>query len=338
VYEERAEPVVKETRPRSELQERVLNLAARVVSGFDALATRCLERLRGGKASSTPLSLSAHDPSLLQPTGARSFTGAVTSRPAPTRSAPPDLPNDAAAKAAGRAATPVKAPPSVHELPTLRLAAIPRDETRRRGDVYRGESVAGVAWRWTKRLAGTAALVAAALYAAVSWEEWVPRAEQLGRAAFTKIDRFEQDKQVRQALQDATEQLPHLAPVTIEAILATSPNAALDPPEVLRRASDAADRGLVSLTAEEAQELRELREELFLSLRPSERERLKEYDDARARRPVFPFEDRAAAEVYARAGADLQPDSRVRLQALLAKAITAGLATGAAAAPASAVP
>jgi hypothetical protein len=317
----------------------VLNLAARVVSGFDALATRCIERLRGGKASSTPLSLSAHDPSLLQPTGARSFTGAVASRPAPTRSAPPVLPtHDATARAAGRAATPVKAPPSVHELPTLRLAAIPREETRRRGDVYRGETGAHVAWRWTKRLAGTAALVASALYAAVSWEDWVPKAEQIGRAAFTKIDRFEHDKQRRQALQDATEQLPHLAPVTIEAILATSPNAALDPPEVLRRASDAADRGLASLTAEEAQELRELREELFLSLRSSERERLKEYDDARARRPVFPFEDRAAAEVYARAGADLQPDSRVRLQALLAKAITAGLATGAAAAPASAVP
>ena len=337
VYEEGAEDVVKEGRPRSELEERVLNLAARAISGYDAVITRWIQRLGGRPPSASPSPLAARDPGVFHQAPARNLTGGTVHRAGQGRSSPAVLPDPAATGTPGQAkAAPLKPPPSTHELPTLRLAAIPNEE--RRGDVYQGESHAHVAWLWTKRLAVMGPLVAAAVYAAASWEAWVPKAERLGREAFTRIDRYDQAKRQREALQQASEQLPHLAPATIESILATSPNAVLDPPEILRRASEATDRGLPSLTVEEAEELSQLREALLASLRPSERERLKEYDEARARRPVFPFEDRAAADLYARAGADLLPETRDRLQTLLAKAITAGLARPGETTPPSASP
>jgi hypothetical protein len=94
---------------------------------------------------------------------------------------------------------------------------------------------------------------------------------------------------------------------------------------MFRLASDAADRGRSTLTAGEAHELEDLRSELMSALSHSERERVREYDEARARRLVFPFESRDVVGLFARGGNDLPSERRERLQALLGKAIAGGL-------------
>ena len=110
-------------------------------------------------------------------------------------------------------------------------------------------------------------------------------------------DRAEQQKQ---ALEEATERVPHLAHETIRLILAASPTSVLDPPEVFYFACEAADRGHAALTPAEAQQLNALRADLLAALRPSERARLREYDATRARRFVFPFENGDVLELFAR--------------------------------------
>jgi hypothetical protein len=81
-----------------------------------------------------------------------------------------------------------------------------------------------------------------------------------------------------------------------------------------------------ALTAVEAQELQALRAELLDTLRLSERQRIREYDRARAREIVFPYEHRLVLGLFARGARALPPESRERLQALSAKAIAAALA------------
>jgi len=60
-------------------------------------------------------------------------------------------------------------------------------------------------------------------------------------------------------------------------------------------------------------------------LRPTERERLREYDRVRGRRPPFAFESRGALEIVARGARALSEADRERLQALTGKAVAAGL-------------
>src|SRR5258708_8297271 len=68
----------------------------------------------------------------------------------------------------------------------------------------------------------------------------------------------EPSEAIRVALQAANEQLPHLAPETIELVMSKSLAGVLDPPEVFARAHDALDRGRAALTAGEAPALRAL--------------------------------------------------------------------------------
>jgi hypothetical protein len=325
VYEEAEGRIFDEAPPRSELEENLMGLAA----AYDALLTRWIERLRRRPSSTSPAPAAPEPPNLYRKASAwlDDLTEGVARLARPDRSSSPVLPNvPPASKALGLVSPPPSEPPlPVSQLPVLRFADIP--EEKEEGDVYQGEgeSRPHTAWRWTKRIAVTSGLLAGGLFAALTWETWVPKAEQLARAGFTEVDRFNQAERQRQALREATEQLPHLAGTTIQLILATSPTGVLDPPEVFRLASDAEDRGLSALTAGEAQELKELRGELLSSLRPSERERVREYDEARARRVVFPVEDRDIAGLFARGGYDLPSESRGRLQELLGKAIAAGL-------------
>jgi hypothetical protein len=172
----------------------------------------------------------------------------------------------------------------------------------------------------------TAALLAAGALAVQNWETWLPRAEELGRMAMTEVERQNRNEELERALREATEQLPHLAPETIRLILSASPSGALDPPEIFRVASDAADRGRPALTPGEAAELKALRSQLLDKVLRAQRERVDEYDRTRARRAVFPFEDRAALDVTVSGFRKIPQPSQERLQTLLGKAIAAGLA------------
>ena len=227
-------------------------------------------------------------------------------------------------------------PLPISELPVLRLADLP--EAVERGDVYASESPA---WLWTKRIVTWSGLGLGVLFAALNWEAWVPRTAELGRLVVTELDKAKEsrDQAERQgrALQEATQQLPHLAPATIHLVLSQSSTGVLDPPDVFYLACEAADRGRAALTSGEALELKALRAEMLDTLRPSERARVREYDGARARRLAFPFENRDVLDLFARGTLALPARSRERLQELLAKAVAAGLAMSPETAPRSAM-
>jgi hypothetical protein len=228
---------------------------------------------------------------------------------------------------------PLEAPPHLEQLPVLRFKEAREPEEVE--DVYDGDetaygvSVLPAAWLWTKRLVLTAALVGGAIFAALTWRTWFPRAARLGQTTFTEIDRHARSREVasqqRSAVEEASGALPQLAPETIRLVMAGSPTGVLEAPEVFHAASDAADRGSSTLTPAEAEELRTLRRDLLDALSPEERESVLSYEHARASRAVFPFEDRAVVPLLAHGVRALPPESQERLQALLGKAVAAGL-------------
>jgi hypothetical protein len=219
----------------------------------------------------------------------------------------------------------------------LRLAHVP--EAERPGDLYEAEGRLAAARRFVPRVAVGIGLVAVAALAVLQREAWVPEAGRLGQAALTQIDQAQRSRLLsrarQQALQEAAERLPHLSQATILLLTEGQADDALDPVELFRTSSDAADRGAAALTPQETQELKETLAELRKALRPSERERLRQYHAARVRRPLFPFEGADVIELFAR-GAYALPEPRLeRLQELLGKAIAAGLRPPEAVAPAA---
>ena len=223
---------------------------------------------------------------------------------------------------------PLKPPPATSELPVLRLVEIDEPEEEEE-DVYEGpsESRFDAAWLWTKRAVWIGGLVGAAVLGALTWEGWAPKAADLGGVGFTEINKYvearQQRERERQALREATLQLPHLGTETIRGVLSHSPTGVLDPPEVFQAACDAADRGGSALTREEAQELKALKSTLLGTLSPAQRESIRDYDEVRARRTPFAFEDQRALELFASGARALPPDSRERFQTLVGKAIAA---------------
>jgi hypothetical protein len=236
---------------------------------------------------------------------------------------------------------PLAPPVPISELPVLRFAEV--HEPVEVEDVYEGERAESpfpVLWLWTKRIVLVGGLGTAGVLAALYWQTWFPRAAELGQRVFTEIDRqarsSQRTEEQQRALREATERLPQLAPGTIRLVLSASDRGVPDPPEVFQLASEAADRGLSALTPPEADELRALQRELLGHLRPPERARVAEYDRARSRRVVFPFENPHALELVARGARAMPSQSRERLQTLLGKAVAAGLrlpATSPASAP-----
>jgi hypothetical protein len=231
--------------------------------------------------------------------------------------------------------SPLAAPIPTSDLPVLRFAD--RHEPPEVEDVYepvRAKGPLSSLWIWTVRIVLAGGLAAGGVIAALEWERWFPRAAELGQTVFTEIDRQarsgQRAEEQRQSLLEATERLPHLTPGTIRLVLSTSDSGVLDPPEVFQLASEAADRGLPALPPAEAAELRALQLELLGNLRPPERARVAEYDRARSRRVVFPFENPHALELVARGARAMPPRSRERLQTLLGQAVVAGLGAPAA--------
>jgi hypothetical protein len=230
-------------------------------------------------------------------------------------------------------------PPSEPE--SLRLAPI-QDEPEPDQDLYDGELIDGpltIAWLWLKRGVLILALLMGVGSAAAWWPVWLPWVTEHGVMLFTAIDKQvhperavprpsaeeERAGQLRAAHDAATAQLPHLDAATIERVIAGSLVGVLDPAEVFSRSHEAIQRGLPSLSTEEAEEARELRAALQATLQAADRERLREYDRMRALRSTLPFEDREALGLTARAARSLPAPQLHRLQALWAKAVAAGL-------------
>jgi hypothetical protein len=224
----------------------------------------------------------------------------------------------------------VKPPPALGQLPVLSLAEFEQPSVVE--DVYEGENEhePSALWPWLKRGLAAVALLATGILAGASWEAWVPGVLQLGPRLFTAIDRQagakERAEQQRQALEQATLQLPHLDQETIRRLMAISPSGLLEPAEVFRLAVDASARGVSILSPEEAQELEALWRRLQEGLSPGQRGRMREYDRLRTQRQTYAFEDRAIVELLPAAARKLAPELRERLQVLYGRTVGAGLA------------
>jgi hypothetical protein len=227
---------------------------------------------------------------------------------------------------------PVRPPPSTPEIPVLRLAKID-DEPVEQEDIYDGPSESAyfpTAWLWTKRLAWTALFAVGAFLVYENWAAWSPKAKSISSTAFTEVTRFAENRELRvreqQALQAATEQLPHLTPDVLRLVVTRSTSGVPpDPPEVFQVTCNAADRGLQALTPEEREELSTLRAAVLEAISPAERILLREYDAVRSRRPSFAFEDKSALALFARGARGLPVESLERFKVLLGKAVVAGL-------------
>jgi hypothetical protein len=319
-----------------------------VISTVGALLSRCLDPLTPLLSNWPSTPAKDEGPAVPRPTTARrgvsdtlagwgagltAWRGRLAGRGRPEPLLPPDEP-EARRPSAPAAREPLAPPVPVTELPVLRFAEA--QDAREEEDLYAGEEARGLLpalWLWTKRIVVLGGLVTGGVLAVLNWDTWFPRAAEVGHMAFTEIDRqLGGDRRAReqqQALSDAAERLPHLAPATIRLVLSTSDSGVLEPPEVFQLASEAADRGQKALTPSEAAELRTLQNELLGHLRPPERARVAEYDRARAYRVVFPFENPHALELVARGARAMPARSRERLQELLGKAVAAGLAPNA---------
>jgi hypothetical protein len=215
----------------------------------------------------------------------------------------------------------------------LRLAERPEQESA--GDLYEGEDASerpgllhGV-WIWTKRLVVVAVLVGGGILAALTWQTWFPKAGELGEQALTGIDRQVRSKEIesarQQLLEEASEQLPQLAPETIALLLSRRPDDVPDLPALFQAATDAVARGRVSLTPLEALELDALQDELLGELHPTERQHVRDYERAREARTAFPSEERELLVLLARGAQAMPPKRLERLQGLLGRVIAAGL-------------
>ena len=317
-----------------------------VISTFGTLLSRCLDpltRLARGRPSTFAEKPAPRHAARIEGrpgrglservlgwfAGLRGWAGRLSDRVRPEPHPPPTEPATRKPQAPTPRA-PLEAPPPISELPVLRFADA--HEAQEAEDIYEGEGAESrfpALWLWTKRIVLVGGLVGGGVLAALNWETWFPRAATLGQTVFTEIDRQARSgrraEEQQQALREAAERLPQLAPETIRLILATSADSVLDAPEVFQLASEAADRGLPALTSAEAAELQALQREILSNLRPPERARLAEYDRARARRVVFSFENPHVLELVARGARAMPSGSRERLQALLGKAVAAGL-------------
>jgi hypothetical protein len=213
---------------------------------------------------------------------------------------------------------PLKPPPTLAELPSLRLAPLEED----RGQKH----------PWPKRQLLIVAGVLGGLGLIATALAWLPRLEWLTRkasvapapAATPSLPATEPT--LPPELQVAAEQLPHLAPETIRLVASTIDlGRPPDPPEVFRRADVAANRGASTLTEDEARELRSLKSAAVGTLRPMDRERVLAYDRVTVGRDLMLGEDARVLRLYARGVRALPAPRRERLQVLLGKAIAAAL-------------
>jgi hypothetical protein len=215
---------------------------------------------------------------------------------------------------------PVSAPAALGEMFswTRPLASSWKDRAlalARRPSVRRGALVAGAA------AAGLGAIVAVATV--------MPRSGGRTAAAAPPAPIQAPHRAVPQvppAVQAVVDEAPHLAPETVELLLATNPSYGTpDAPELFRRAFAAAERGASSLSADEATEWRGLTKAVLAVLGPSDRKRVLAYARLSTGRNLLASEDRRVLSLFARGVRTLPTAHRERLQALNAKAVAAVL-------------
>ncbi len=213
---------------------------------------------------------------------------------------------------------PLKPPPPLSELPSLRLAPLEADR--------------GPRHPWPKRQLLIVAAVLGGLGLVATTLAWLPRLEWFtGKArpvapAPATTPTPEAQAPLPPELQIAAEQLPHLAPETIQLVASTiALGRPPDPPEVFRRAGVAANRGASTLTEDEARELRSLKSAVVGALRPLDRERVLAYDRVTVGRDLMLGEDARVLRLYASGVRALSTPRRERLQVLLGKTIAAAL-------------
>lgn len=139
-------------------------------------------------------------------------------------------------------------------------------------------------------------------------------------------------------VQEAMGQLPHLAPETIQLVMASGNAPVTDPPDVFRRAYVAATRGTSALADDEARELRTLMSGVLGALRRVDRDRVRAYGRLSSQRDLLVEEDRKVLSLFARGVRALSAERRQRLQELSGKAIAAALPARAPLPGAAAVP
>jgi hypothetical protein len=218
----------------------------------------------------------------------------------------------------------------VSELPVLRLAAIEAEPET--DEIYGGDDGPGLldfAGRWAKRMVLAFGLVGGGFIAYVTWQNWLPEAGRFGVTVVSEIEKRvpnpKAERERQEALQTATDALPHLDPQTVQLLM--SRHGVIPAVEVFDAAYRAAEKGLPALTPEEAAEMARLREELMSTLTPAEQSLIRDHE--RVRRITPSADDSTILELIARAARSLPPESRERLHVLSAKAVAAALAADA---------
>ena len=214
--------------------------------------------------------------------------------PLPPRSFDPPEPRSPLPPMVPRPASP---PRPISQLPVVPLAAAVDEPEPEPEEVYEGEepsALMGPLWFWTKRIIVLGLLAAVGAYLYRERARWFPQAADVGQIVFKQIDKRARAGQLnqkqQQALVEATVRLPHLTSPTILMIYEQSPVGVMDASEVFQLTREATERGIDKLPPADAEELRALQNDLAAALRPPERRRLDEYDEARA-----PFATRSIA-------------------------------------------
>jgi hypothetical protein len=191
-------------------------------------------------------------------------------------------------------------------------------------------TITKVARRWSQWSLPVAGVLALLLAAAVTRSLWMPLFSGSGsrRPALATPPTLPPAPEIPPPppeVQTAMDRLPHMSPDTIQLVMSTSPFGSATPPEAFRFGHTAAERGSSALTAEEAGELRELRNSVLGALRSVDRRRVQAYGRMTAGRDLLVAEDERVMALFARGVRALPPPRQERLQALLGKAIAAGL-------------
>ena len=234
-----------------------------------------------------------------------------------------------------RASSPSSRPPTpFNDLPVIKLAEInepePEEDEFDDGPMSRVSEGLATGWAWVKSLTVTAILLVVIVVLVQNYKTWFPRAMGATLRLFSGMDdlkaKYAPPEASREALEAATQQLPQLAPATIETIMTRTGSVALAPTEVFRRASEAAARGKAALAPTASGELDSHMTALLGELNESEAASLRRYmERVAAGEAMLPYEDNEAMWLTARGARRLPPERLARVQQLHAQAITLGL-------------
>jgi hypothetical protein len=185
-------------------------------------------------------------------------------------------------------------------------------------------------WVWVKRLTIAAALLVTAALLATNREAWLPHAQSGATVVFKEVDRLTSKAVAPEvppaAVEAAHAQNPQLRADTITLVMERANLGGLEPLDVFRRATEAAQHGRAGLGQAANDELDALGRLLAEGLPEAEGRRLVAYQaKVKGGAITAPYEDQEAMWLTGRAARNFAPDRLARLQELLAQAVAAGL-------------